>query len=318
MVMDWDDYRYFLAIARVRSLTAAGRVLGVSQPTVSRRLEAMEERLKVRLFDRTPRGYEMTAAAMEVYETAHRVAEELNDIERKVFGKDARLTGALRVTCTDVLLNVYLAPHIWRFLNQHAGIEFSVICTDAQLNLSRREADLAIRFTERPPETLVGRRLAKTAFGVYGKNEETSTLEDHPRVEALDWIGWNDEIYNRMLITSAFPEARIKHRVDSYAAMQAMVQHGLGIAVLPCYIADTNPALRRALPQLLSKGTPDLWILQHADLGRVSRVSLFAEFIADVITADLDLFEGRRPRPETRRSGEERPVNLQTAFAASI
>jgi DNA-binding transcriptional LysR family regulator len=291
--MDWDDYRYFLAIARAGSLTAAGRALGVSQPTVSRRLESMEARLKVRLFDRTDRGYEMTPAAMDIYETLERVGEDLSNIERKVFGKDLRLTGTLRVTCTDVLLNAYLAPYVWKFLDRHPGIEFAVICTDAKLNLSRREADLAIRFTERPPETLVGRRLAKVAFAVYGRNEKTDGGKNPFDVKACNWIGWHDEFYNRMLITNSFPQARIKHRVDSTAAMQSMVRHGLGIAILPCYTADPDPGLRRILPDLLTEGTPDLWILHHTDLRGVSRVSLFAEFIADVITADRDLFEGR-------------------------
>ncbi len=294
MAMNWDDYRYFLAIARARSLTAAGRVLGVSQPTVSRRLEAMELRLKVRLFDRTQRGYEMTPAAMDIYETIERVGEDLSDIERKVFGKDLQLTGSLRVTCTEVLLNGYLAPYVWQFLDKHPGIEFGVICTDAQLSLSRRDADLAIRFTGRPPETLVGRRLAKAAFGIYAGRDVAHALLDRSNVQSWDWIGWHDEVYNRMLITNAFPEARIKHRVDSTAAMQSMARHGLGIAVLPCYTADPDPGLRRALPELLSEGTPDLWILHHPDVRGVSRVSLFAEFIADIITADLDLFEGRR------------------------
>ena len=86
--MDWDDYRYFLAITRSGSLTAAGRVLGVSQPTVSRRLETLEARLEVRLFDRTERGYEMTPAAMDIYEAVERVGEDLSGVERKVFGKD--------------------------------------------------------------------------------------------------------------------------------------------------------------------------------------------------------------------------------------
>jgi len=297
--VDWDDYRYFLAIACAGSLTAAGRVLGVSQPTVSRRLETMEARLKVRLFDRTQRGYEMTPAAMDIYETAVRVGEDLSDIERKVFGKDLRLTGSLRVTCTEVLLNSYLAPHVWRFLDQHPGIEFGVICTDAQLNLSRRDADLAIRFTVRPPETLVGRRLAKTAYCVYSGIGETSNAWDRSNIEALDWIGWHDEFYNRLLITGVFPKARIKHRVDSVTAVQSMARHGLGVAVLPCYVADPDPGLRRVLPKLLSEGTPDLWVLHHSDVRGVSRVNLFAKFIADVITADLDLFEGRRPQSDS-------------------
>lgn len=298
--MDWDDYRYFLAIARAGSLTAAGRALGVSQPTVSRRLETMEARLKVRLFDKTPRGYEMTPAAIDIYEIVEHVGEDLSDIERKVFGKDMRLTGSLRVTCTETLLNGYLAPHVWRFLDRHPGIEFGVICTDAQLSLSHRDADVAIRFTGQPPETLVGRRLAKTAFGVYAGSREASNSWDRSNVEAWDWIGWHDEFYNRMLITSIFPEARIRHRVDSTVAMQSMARHGLGIAVLPCYTADRDPGLRRIFPKLLSEGTPDLWILHHSDVRGVSRVGLFAGFIADVITTDLDLFEGRRPQNVSR------------------
>jgi len=147
MDMDWDHYRYFLTIARTRSLTAAGKKLGVSQPTVSRRLDAMESRLKVRLFDRTTRGYELTAAGLEIFEAVEGIWEDLSGIERKVFGQDLRLTGSLRVTCTEVFLNSYLAPHVWDFLVRHPAIEFSIISTDAQLSLSRREADVAIRFT---------------------------------------------------------------------------------------------------------------------------------------------------------------------------
>jgi DNA-binding transcriptional LysR family regulator len=164
------------------------------------------------------------------------------------------------------------------------------------LNLTRRDADLAIRFTGRPPETLVGRRLARTAFGVYAGSGEASKSWDLSNTGAWDWIGSHEDFYNRMLITSAFPEARIKHRVDSTTGMQSMARRGLGVAVLPCYIADPDPGLRRILPKPLTEGMPDLWILHHSDLRSVSRVSLFAEFIADVITADLDLFEGRRPQ----------------------
>jgi DNA-binding transcriptional LysR family regulator len=295
--MDWDDYRYFLAIARSGSLTAAARVLGVSQPTVSRRLETLEARLKVRLFDRTGRGYEMTPAAMDIYGAVERVGEDLSGIERKVFGKDLRLTGSLQITTTEVLMNGYLAPHVWRFLDRHPGIELGVICTDTHLNLSRRDADVAIRFSVRPLETLVGRRLAKTAYGVYaGKEETTIHLWDRSDGDAWDWIGWHDEFYNRMLITGAFPKVRIKHRVDSVIAMQSMARRGFGVAVLPCYMADADSGLRRVLPELVTEGTPDLWILYHPDVREVSRVRLFAEFIADAITTDLDLFEGRRPQ----------------------
>ena len=224
--MDWDDYRYFLAIARARSLTAAGRELGVSQPTVSRRLDSMEARLKVRLFDRTKRGYEMTAAGMEIFEAVERVGDDLSAIERQVFGKDLQLTGSLRVTCTEILLNGYLAPFVWRFLAQHPGIEFSVICTDAQLSLGRRDADLAIRFTRHPPETLVGRRLASVAYGVYTANGPAGDRFIAAKRWEWDWIGVHDDLHNRILSGAAFPESRFKYRVDSVAAMQFMARSG--------------------------------------------------------------------------------------------
>jgi DNA-binding transcriptional LysR family regulator len=104
-----------------------------------------------------------------------------------------------------------------------------------------------------------------------------------------------DDMDNRMLFGPDFPEGRIKHQVDSMAAMQSMVRAGLGVAMLPCYVADRDPKLRRAAPDPLRDGKLDLWILYHPDVRRVYRVRLFADFITDVIRSDLDLFEGRRP-----------------------
>ena len=301
MDTDWDDHRYFLAIARKRSLTAAGKALGVSQPTVSRRLEALESKLKVRLFDRTRHGYELTAVGMDLFETVQQVEEQLGEIDRKIYGKDQELTGGLRVTCTEILLNGYLSPFVWRFLEQHPGIEFSIICTDFQLSLSRRDADLAIRFTQRSPELLAGRRLASVAYGVYAAGGAAGDRFTPSNRAEWDWIGANDEMHNRMLFGAAFPEGHFKHRVDSMAAMQSMVRNGLGVAVLPCYIADRDESLRRAEPEPLLSGIFDLWILHHPDIRSVYRVRLFADFITDLITSDVDLFEGRRPLQKVAR-----------------
>ncbi|MCZ6592690.1 MAG: LysR family transcriptional regulator [Alphaproteobacteria bacterium] len=295
MEANWDDHRYFLAIARERSLTAAGKALGVSQPTVSRRLEALESKLKVRLFDRTRHGYELTSVGMDLFDTVQQVEEDLTEVDRKIYGKDQDLTGGLRITCTEIFLNGYLSPFVWQFLKQNPGIEFSVICTDSQLSLSRNDADLAIRFTQRPPETLVGRRLASVAFGVYTASDAAGDRFTPSKREEWDWIGVHDEMHNRLLFGGAFPESRFKHRVDSVAAMQSMVQSGLGVTVLPCYVADRDERLRRAEPEPLPNGKLDLWILHHPDIRSVYRVRLFADFITDLIMSDLDLFEGRRP-----------------------
>jgi DNA-binding transcriptional LysR family regulator len=295
MHTDWDDHRYFLAIAREGSLTAAGKALGVSQPTVSRRLETLETRLKVRLFDRTRHGYELTAVGMDLFETTQQIEEQLDEINRKIYGKDQDLTGVLRVTCTEPLLNGYLAPFIWQFLEQHPGVAFNVICTDAQLSLGRRDADLAIRFTRRPPETLVGRRLASVAYGIYAARHAAGDRFTSATRAQWDWIGAVDDLHNRILFGASFPEGRLKHRIDNMAAMQSMARRGLGATVLPCYIADRDEGLRRLEPDTLSDRSLDLWILHHPDIRSVYRVRLFTDFITDVIRSDLDLFEGRRP-----------------------
>jgi DNA-binding transcriptional LysR family regulator len=294
MARDWDDLRFFLAIARERSLTAAGKALGVSQPTVSRRLDSLEARLNVRLFDRTRQGYELTAVGMELFETAQRVEEDLAEADRKIYGKDQDARGGLRVTCTETLLNGYLAPFLWQFLREHPGIELSVICTDAFLSLSRSDADLAIRFTQRPPETLAGRRLTAVAYGIYAARGPKGAHITIANQQGWEWVGIYDDTYNRMVFGTVSPGGRVKHRVDSVAAMQSMVRAGLGVTLLPCYVADRDPDLHRIDPEPLLDSKFDMWLLYHPDVRRVYRVRLFADFIIDLIKTDRDLFEGRR------------------------
>ncbi len=294
--MNWDDYRYFLAIARARTLTEAAKALGVSQPTVSRRLKAMEDGLGVRLLEHTPSGYVLSAPGMEIVEAVEQIEDELNSIDRKVFGQDRRLTGAIRITCTEVMANLYLAPHLADFLVDHPEIDLSVICTFQHLSLGRREADIAVRVASRPPDTLVGRRLAKAALGVYASPSETTHAVDGSGPADWTWIGWQDEAYDQLTILSSYPQARIRHRVDDLQTMRAMAQQGLGVVALPCYVSDPDPELRRIIAEPVVETAPDLWVLTHPDVRQVARVRLFTDFIAQRIHADRDLFEGRRTR----------------------
>jgi len=296
MNLNWDDLRFFLAIARAQSLTAAARDLGVSQPTVSRRLAAMEDRMGVKLFDHTKAGYELSAPGVELFEVIQHVEDELNEISRKVIGQDHRLTGSLRVTCTEVMANLYLSQHFARFLDLHPEINLSIVCTFQHLSLSRREADIAIRVTNQPPDTLVGRRLTRVALGVYAAATKIPGLSDPSAVDKADWIGWQDETYNRLLITGSFPDARIRHRVDDMQTMRSMARHGLGVVVLPCYMADLDPGLRRIISEPMLENAPDLWVLFHPDVRRVARVRLFTDYIAEAIQADRRLFEGGQPQ----------------------
>jgi DNA-binding transcriptional LysR family regulator len=289
--MDWDDIRFFLAIARASTLSGAARELNVSQPTVSRRLAAMERGFGVKLFDRTADGYEVSSPGADILETAKHVEEELNSIDRKVFGQDWRLCGNLRITCTEVLANEYLPTHLHKFLNEHPDIDLSIVCTFQHLSLSRREADVAIRMTSQPPDTLIGRRLMKAAMGVYTAKD--NVIDGTPA--GWEWIGWQDEAYNRAFITTPFPQAQIRHRADDMQTMRSMARAGLGVVTLPAYMADADPSMRRVIDETIVETAPDIWVLTHPDVRRMARVRIFADFISKAIIADRDLFEGRRP-----------------------
>ena len=294
--LNWDDYRYFLAISRKRSLTAASRSLGVSQPTVSRRLQALERTLQVRLFNRTRSGYELTQEGSELLETASHIEEQLEQVDRKIFGKDLELKGELRVTCTDFFLDGYLAPHAWKFLKDNPGIDFSIACTQSVLSLSRRDADIALRFTQKPADTLAGRCLTKVHYAAYASNQSAKTRFKADSRDQWHWIGLQDDFYNRMLFGSTFPTGQFKHRVDSMSALHSMARSGLGIALLPCYVGDRDAKLRRVDPEPYPESTLELWLLYHPDIRKMQRVQLFAEYIGDQILKDSDLFEGHRPR----------------------
>jgi len=292
--MDWDDLRLFLAVARAGSLTAAARRLGVHQSTMSRRVAAMERHLGARLLERGPTGLVLTAAGVELVETAERVDAAFARIDRRVAGRDEALRGRLRVTCTDNFANSYLAPHFARFVAEHPEIELEVVTRYEHLSLARREADVAIRTTVSPPETLVGRRLFRFALAVYGRTDLVEAMPDTPDPAALDWIGWPRDDYNRITITDHFPTARIRHRADSLLDMRSLARAGLGVAVIGCFAADPDAALKRVYAEPITDNAMDLWVLAHPDMWRVARVRAFARFIIAAFLADRDLFEGRR------------------------
>lgn len=299
--MNWDDLRCFLAMARGGSQSAAGRTLGVSQPTVSRRLAAMEARLGVRLFDHIENRHVLTSAGEEIFDAVQNVEEQVAAIDRRVAGKGLGVTGELRLTCTEVMANLFLAPYLAKFVRLHPGINLSVVCTFQHLSLHRREADVAIRVTSNPPEALVGRRLVKVAMAVYAGVGTTPPGSHFPDVGKIDWIGWHDDAYNQMFTHRRYPTANIRHRVDDMLAMCAMARNGMGAAMLPCYVGDSDPGLRRVVTTPITEGAMDLWVLMHPDVRRSDRVRTFTAFIGESILAHRDLFEGSRPHRDVHQ-----------------
>ncbi|MFG6178512.1 LysR family transcriptional regulator [Halomonas sp. THAF12] len=279
----WDDLRVALAIAETGSLSGAARRLGVSHATVFRRLGTIERRLGVRLFERGRSGYVPTPAGEELAATASRVAAEVAAAERRLAGRDLRLAGTLRLTTTDTLLMGLLSPILADFRQRHPAIELEIAVSNQLFNLSRRDADLALRPTRSPPEHLVGRRLGDIAQAVYVRRGAATESA---------WVGPDRHLGDAAL--EAWMAARTPGaacRIDTLLGMFAAVRDGLGRAVLPCYLADAEPALERLgapIPELAT----GLWLLTHPDLRRVERVRAFMAHLAEALEARVSRLAG--------------------------
>ena len=288
---NWDDLRVFLAVARAGSLSGAARWLGVNHSTVFRRIGAFERALEVRLFDRLPGGYVLTAAGEEMRESALRVEAEIAALGRKVVGQDLRLSGTVRTATIDMLAVWLLPRHLAAFRAAYPGIELEVAVSNAAVNLSRHEADVALRVGNQPPETLVGRRVGRLVFASYGAIGVTDRDQDIPLAER-DWIGFESD---HAALASRFarflPKLRPVFRVNSVAAAVAAAKAGIGLAPLPCGIADLEPDLVR-VAQLPDAFSLDLWLLTHEDLRHTARIRALLDFLAEALAADAPLLEG--------------------------
>ena len=287
---DWDDLRLFLAVARAGSLSGAARSLGVTHSTVFRRIGAFETRLGVRLFDRLPGGYALTQAGEEMRDSVIRIEEEITALALKVTGQDQRPHGTIRITTTDLLAVGVLPRHVAAFRADWPEIEIEVIVADTVLDLTRREADMALRIGNPGQETLVGRRVGRLGFAIYGAAGRAPADPSDS-----DWIGYG-AAHGPLSRNLArwWPDARQAYRTNSITAAHAAAKAGIGLAALPCVIADGDPGLIRAaaLPEDFML---DLWLLTHEDLRQTARIRLFLDFMATALAADSDLLEGRCP-----------------------
>jgi DNA-binding transcriptional LysR family regulator len=290
---DWDDLRLFLAVARARSLSGAARMLGVTHSTVFRRIGAFEMRLGARLFDRLPGGYALTAAGEEMRDSVSRIEEEITALALKVTGQDQRPSGTIRITAIDLLAVGVLPRHVAAFQVKWPGIEIEVVVADTVLDLTRREADVGLRIGNPVQETLVGRRVGRLAFAVYAATGPDAKELGDPADS--DWIGYGPAHgpLSRGL-ARWWPQMRQVYRTNSIIAAHAAARAGIGLAALPCVIADCDPKLVRAA-SLPEDFMLDLWLLTHEDLRDTARVRIFLDFIAAVLAADADQLEGRCP-----------------------
>lgn len=303
---DWDDLRIFLALVRKGSVRAAAESLDVDNSTVSRRIRAFEQKLGVRLFERLPTGYTPTSAGEDMLDSAQQIEEEILALERRLLGQDTRLTGELRVTMPDLLAMKLLMPDLATFTQTYPGIGLEINVSYEHLDLTKREADVAIRLTDNVPEHLVGRRLLQQATAAYAS---TTYLAQHNLADApaddlasLTWLGWDDQMtHPKWVKESNFPTVPVRHRLNNAVLQLEAVKGGIGIGILPCFIGDQESSLRR-LPPGRPKLGKHIWLLTHPDLSNTTRVQTFLDFMASAITSRHDLIEGHCPQPPTPRT----------------
>ena len=277
----WDDLRVFLAAFREGSCAAAGARLGVNQSTVSRRIAALESDLGVRLFDRTPEGLVPTAAAEEIVPRAElfeATAAELLDV---VDGLDSRLGGVVRVALPDVIASELIAPALPDFLRKHPGLRLELIAGDAILDLSRREADLALRFVRPESGDLVVRRVATLRFEGFGSKEY---LDEHrgSSPEELAWLDWDTtqaHLPAAAWLRATFPGIEPVLRTSSLGVRLRATRAGLGVSVLARPLAKRYPELV-AIRELPAIPEIPVWLVGHRalrDLPRIKAVWVFLE-----------------------------------------
>jgi DNA-binding transcriptional LysR family regulator len=296
--MDWDDLRVVLAVFREGTLSGAARSLGVTHSTVFRRLGAIEERIGVRLFERFRDGYSPTPSGETAAASASRLEDEVVTLERKLSGQDLRPSGTVRLTTTDTL-GALLMRHLTAMRALHPEIQLEIVISNAMANLTRREADIALRPTPAPSELLVGRRVADIAHAIYGSHAYLSR-RDGKDLSAHDWIGLDDTLASTVIGRWMHQNVRatqIVCRVDALPALRDAADAGVGLAMLPCYVGDLAPALRRITPRALAEARSALWLLTHDDLKRTARIRATLEFLAKALVSERALLEGKRSNP---------------------
>lgn len=284
--MSWDDLQFLLAVAEGKSLAAAGRALGVNHTTVLRRLAQFEEKYGLRVFDRLPEGYVPTQAGQELIGAARQMAAMVCDAERRLAGQDERLEGNICLTATDTLMASLLPEVLAEFRALHPGVIVDLRASNTLFDLTRRDADIAIRPSLAPPDHLVGRRVAMVRTGIYASSPGPVEPEG-------DWIG-PDELLAASTVARMFleryPTVRIAARSDSILSWSRLAAAGLGQALLPCYLADRDPRLHRRA--LVPEFDLPLWVLVHPDMKTARRVTVFTEFLYQALGRRRAAFEG--------------------------
>jgi DNA-binding transcriptional LysR family regulator len=283
-MFDWNDLRYLLAIAREGSTLSAAKALGVSQPTVQRRLAALEDRIDRKLVEHHPTGYRLTELGKTLLPHAIEVERSVEAFQRQLMSEGEELTGTLRVTCPEGMASRLLAPVIEAFREKYPELRVDLIMTDRRLDLTKGKAEVALRMHEPGDDQLIARRIANSPWAIFAsqsyikRHGRPQRLEDLNQHAIIEFAGELADNHAAQWLQKVAPKARIAIRGNSMLGVLAAVKSGAGLAPLPMLLGTTEGGLEPVLESIPEIDTK-LYLVMHADLQRTPRVRAFCDFV---------------------------------------
>lgn len=291
--LNWDDLRIMLAIAEHGTLSGAAAGLRISHPTLSRRLRRIEQRLGSRLFERTPSSLRLTAAGEDMRQLALRLRDDITALERRIGGRDAGPGGAIRLTAPDAVSDYLLPSILAELCKEHAGLTIDLVVSNQVLSLAQRAADIALRITAKPTETLRGRRVGTVAMAIYAARN-LPVPETLGTLSGIPWVGFDAALACSgpgTWVAHNIPESDIRFRANTLLSAAQAVRSGIGCGLLPCFVGGSIPDLIRIgapLPQL----SVPLWLLVHPETARLPRIRRACDALATKLKQMSPLLTG--------------------------
>jgi len=294
---DWNDLKYFLALSRQGKLVRAAVRLQVDHTTVSRRIAALEKQLDVRLFDKSPNGYQLTDAGLRLLPLAEQIETRSNRLYREIAGKDARLSGTVRVATPEALGSQVIARHITEFKQQHPDIEIELVAETRRMSLSKREADIAISFRRPDSGRLIAWRLCDYRLRLFASRDY---LADYPPIKSIDDLSQHDfvsyiedliEMPELRFFDNTIKNAHVVFRSTNVSAQFNAILEGIGLGLVHCFMAQRENRLQVILPEQVSVERT-YWLLVHEDLRHVARVDAVCQFLTRILRQDSALMMG--------------------------
>ncbi len=294
---NWNDLRYFLELSRQGKLLRAAARLHVDHTTVSRRIGALEKQLDVRLFDKSPSGYQLTDAGLRLLPLAEQIETGSNRLYQDIAGKDARLGGTVRVAMPEALGSQVVARHVGEFRCEHPDIEIELVAETRRMSLSKREADIAISFSRPDSGRLIAWKLCDYRLRLYASRDYLAT---HPLIGGPDDLSHHDfvtyiddliDMPELRFFDSTIKNAHVVFRSTNVSAQFNAILDGVGLGLVHCFMAQRGARLQVVLRERVSVER-SYWLVVHEDLRHVARVDAVCAFLTRILSGNPGLMMG--------------------------